>query len=64
MGILDDDLPMAGGSGYTIGQDLSTISIEELTEQIEALRTEIARIEQEISAKKSSLADADTFFKS
>lgn len=48
---------------FAIGGDLSTLSLDELAELIETLKGEIARIEKDISAKKSSLAAADSVFK-
>lgn len=51
--------PMA----WTVGEDLSTLSIDELTERIEILKDEIQRIEATMAAKRTSIDVADTFFK-
>ena len=64
MSFLDEELPKKGGDAYQIGQDLSSLSVDELAEQIELLKTEIVRLEQEIAAKKSTLDAADSVFKS
>lgn len=47
---------------HEVGCDLSTLSIDELRERIELLRTEIARIEVEISAKDSTRSAAENLF--
>lgn len=46
-----------------IGEELATLSISELEERVELLRAEINRIEEAISAKRTSLDVADSFFK-
>ena len=48
---------------HEIGQDLSLLSVEELTERIAALKAEIARLEASIAAKRASRTSADQFFK-
>lgn len=48
---------------HEVGEDLSTLSLGELTERIDLLRAEIARIEEAISAKKASAEVAASFFK-
>jgi uncharacterized small protein (DUF1192 family) len=48
---------------HDIGQDLSTLSIDELSERIELLNAEIARLETARGAKSSSRKAADSFFK-
>lgn len=49
--------------GHEIGQDLSTLSIDEIGERIELLNAEIARLESARGAKNSSMKAADAFFK-
>ena len=44
--------------------DLEPLSIAELEDYIAEMRTEIARVEAKISAKKSHLAGAASLFKS
>ena len=47
-----------------IGEDLSAISVEELEERITTLEGEISRLRAEIVSKRSSMASAESFFKS
>ncbi|UUP17440.1 DUF1192 domain-containing protein [Nitratireductor thuwali] len=62
MGIEDEDA-VKGNPQFTLGQDLSTLSVEELRRSIDLLQKEIARIEQEIAAKDSTKATAEAVFK-
>ena len=48
---------------HEIGQDLSLLSVEELAERIAALKSEIARLEASMAAKRASKSSADQFFK-
>ena len=48
---------------HEIGEDLSTLSLDELGDRIVLLGQEIARIEEAISAKKASADVAASFFK-
>jgi uncharacterized small protein (DUF1192 family) len=57
-----DDLPKKKIL-HEIGQELSLLSVGELTERVELLKTEIARIEAEMSRKRATLSAAATFFK-
>ena len=50
-------------SGPVIGEDLSSLSIEELEKRIVILKSEISRLEQAIVAKNASRLAADQFFK-
>ena len=59
----DDDRPKKP-TGIVIGEDLSTISIEELEERITLLESEISRLRAEIVSKQSTKASAESFFKS
>lgn len=58
----DDDRPKKKIS-HEIGQDLTLLSVGELTERIGLLREEIARLEADIARKSASKAAADLFFK-
>jgi uncharacterized small protein (DUF1192 family) len=60
--IIDDELPKKKPV-HEIGQDLSLLSVEELTERIAALKAEIARLEASMAAKRASRTSADEFFK-
>jgi uncharacterized small protein (DUF1192 family) len=48
---------------HEIGQELATLSIEELAERIEGLKAEIARLEAAVERKRASRSSADQFFK-
>ena len=48
---------------HEIGQDLSTLSIEELSERMHMLSEEIARLEQARTKKQSQRSLADSIFK-
>ena len=48
---------------HDVGQDLSTLSIEELTERIALLESEIERLKLARSGKSASKQAADAFFK-
>ena len=48
---------------HEMGQDLSLLSLGELTDRIGLLKEEIARLEAEIARKHASKSAADTFFK-
>ncbi|AJA65797.1 DUF1192 domain-containing protein [Bradyrhizobium japonicum] len=62
MAIEDDDKPRKKVS-HEIGQDLSLLSVEELTERVALLNTEIARLEEAATKKRASRDAADSFFK-
>lgn len=57
-----DDLPKKKIT-HEIGQDLTLLSIGEITERIALLKDEIARLENEMARKRASKSAADTFFK-
>jgi uncharacterized small protein (DUF1192 family) len=57
-----DDLPKKKIL-HEIGQELSLLSVGELTERVELLKTEIARIEAETNRKRATLSAAATLFK-
>jgi uncharacterized small protein (DUF1192 family) len=61
MAIEDDDKPRKKVS-HEIGQDLSLLSVEELTERVALLNTEIARLEEAAAKKRASRNAADSFF--
>ena len=58
----DDDRPRKKVS-HEIGQDLSLLSVEELTERIALLKSEIVRLEEAATKKRASRDAADNFFK-
>ena len=48
---------------HEIGQDLTLLSVGELTERIALLKEEIARLEANMASKRASKSAADLFFK-
>ena len=48
---------------HEIGQDLTLLSVQELTELIGLLKDEIARLEADIAKKQATRSAADQFFK-
>jgi uncharacterized small protein (DUF1192 family) len=63
MAVFDDE-PRRKAAPHEIGQDLSTLSIEELTERIALLHGEIERLETAKARKAASMNAADAFFRS
>jgi len=63
MAIEDDDRPRKKIT-HEIGQDLSLLSLEELTERIALLTAEIERLQEAATRKRASKDAADRFFKS
>ena len=59
----DDDRPRKKIT-HEIGQDVSLLSVEELTERITLLTTEIARLQEAASKKRASKDAANAVFKS
>jgi uncharacterized small protein (DUF1192 family) len=62
MAIEDDDKPRKRIS-HEIGQDLSLLSVEELTERIALMNSEIERLEVAMAKKRASKDAAASFFK-
>lgn len=48
---------------HAIGMPLDTLSVDELSERISLLKTEIARLENAIESKNASRSAADAVFK-
>ena len=59
----DDDRPKKKVS-HEIGQELSLLSVEELTERIALLSTEVERLQAAVTKKRASKEAANSFFKS
>ena len=59
----DEESSAKKAKELVVGEDLSTISIEELEERIILLEGEIARIRDEIASKRSSKQAAESFFR-
>jgi len=62
MAHFDEDQPKKPVA-WTVGEDLSSLSIDELGARIEILKAEIDRMAEAIVAKRASLGVADSFFK-
>jgi uncharacterized small protein (DUF1192 family) len=60
--IEEDDRPKKKIT-HEIGQDLTLLSVGELTERVTLLKEEIARIEANMATKQASKSAADLFFK-
>ena len=63
MAIEDDDRPRKKVA-HEIGQDLSLLSVEELTERIAQLNSEITRLQEALTKKRASRDAANSVFKS
>ncbi len=59
----DDDKPRKKIT-HEIGQDLSLLSVEELTERIVLMNSEIERLQAAAAKKRASKDAANNFFKS
>ena len=60
---IDDLAPPPKKKSYELGQDLSKLSVAELSALVDNLKSEIARIEAAMQAKQSSLSAAEAAFK-
>jgi uncharacterized small protein (DUF1192 family) len=58
-----DEQPLRSLTGHEVGQDLSTLSLEELDERIALLEREIERLREARARKEDSRAAASAFFK-
>ena len=63
MAIEDDDKPRKKIS-HEIGQDVSLLSVEELSERIALLSSEIERLQAAMTGKRASKDAANSIFKS
>jgi uncharacterized small protein (DUF1192 family) len=62
MAAIDDDRPKKK-IAHEIGQDLTLLSVEELTARVQLLHDEINRLEADMAQKRASRSAADQFFK-
>ena len=62
MAIFDDE-PKKPKKVHEIGQDLSALSVGELSERVAMLKDEIVRLEAEIKSKGAVKSAAEQFFK-
>ncbi len=58
-----DEAVKKPAKGFSVGDSLETLSIGELEARVAALKTEIARIEAEIAAKRRHEEAASALFK-
>ena len=63
MPIFDDDDRPKKKVTHEIGQDLSLLSVEELTARVALLQDEIKRLEADMARKRATRSAADQFFK-
>jgi uncharacterized small protein (DUF1192 family) len=61
--IPEEERPRPKSGEHVIGQDLATLSVEELAVRIEMLKEEIERLEAARRSKSAQLAAAASFFK-
>lgn len=60
----DDDNKPRKKISHEIGQDLSLLSVEELTERIALMNAEIERLQAAMAKKRASKDAANSFFRS
>ena len=58
-----DDDQVKKPKGHEVGMNIDTMSVEELTDRIGMLETEIARLRAAIAARQKSRSDANSVFK-
>ena len=66
MAIADDEVfgkPPKKPVAHEIGENLDALSVAELAERVDLLKTEIARIEAMKTSKEASKRAADAFFR-
>ena len=63
MGIFDDDDQPKRKVTHEIGQDLTLLSVEELSARVQLMHDEINRLEADMGSKRAKRAAADQFFK-
>ena len=63
MAAIDEDDKPKKKIAHEIGQDLSLLSVAELTARVQLLHDEINRLEADMAQKRASRSAADQFFK-
>ncbi len=61
---MDEEEKSKKREGYRLGQDLATLSIDELTDMVTLLNEEIERLHAAKEAKSDHLSAANALFKS
>jgi len=60
---MEDEKETVATNAHVIGQDIASMSVEELERTIGRLRDEIERIEAEIGARRATRNAADAIFR-
>ncbi len=63
MAAIDDDDRPKKKIAHEIGQDLSLLSVEELSLRVQLMHDEISRLEADMAQKRAKRAAADQVFK-
>jgi uncharacterized small protein (DUF1192 family) len=63
MAAIDDDDKPKKKIAHEIGQDLSLLSVIEVSQRVQLLHDEINRLEADMAQKRASRSAADQFFK-
>ncbi|HEX3859061.1 MAG TPA: DUF1192 domain-containing protein [Pseudolabrys sp.] len=63
MAAIDEDDRPKKKISHEIGQDLTLLSVEEVSLRVQLMRDEIARLEADMVKKRASRSAADQFFK-
>ena len=63
MAAIDDEDRPKKKITHELGQDLTLLSVGELTQRVALLKEEIARLEANMATKQASKSAADLFFK-
>ena len=61
--IMDDIELRKLGAAFQVGEDLYTVSVDQINERIEILQAELVRLATALDKKKQGLSSAETFFK-
>jgi uncharacterized small protein (DUF1192 family) len=59
----EDDRAIRQAIAHRVGEPLDTLSVEDLDERIQLLRSEMERLEAARQAKKAALERADSLFR-
>jgi uncharacterized small protein (DUF1192 family) len=59
----EDDQAIRQAIAHRVGEPLDTLSVEDLDERIQLLRSEMERLEAARHAKKAALERADSLFR-
>lgn len=63
MAMSDDDDRSKKKIAHELGQDLSLLSVEELSIRVQLLKDEITRLEADMARKRATRSAADQIFK-